>query len=422
MRKLLLMNRTHEVCVVEYDTDYHRIAGIVELREGADRGPLGVLTSESTSYGPGSVSEGEDTGRGPLDVPASEDTIRRRLIEWWGSRRIPDSRPGIEKNLKALSLSSTRELTEYNHGLSLSDQYWMKDCDDETRWQDINFFNNPFDDRVGKLLFGGMTNASESRGNILQTQEYDLHVPDNTSDGNLPKRWAILGGIRSLIKGGSFLEQEPYNEIIACDLYSRLLDSHEFVPYRLFEDSGAICSLCPNMLSDEEEYVPALYVDRLLPYREGEGSYEHYIRCCEHLGIADAEVCLSKMLACDYLLANFDRHYRNFGIIRNVESLECRMAPLFDSGSSLWCNKRTLSEGSLAYTSLPFVGDPLLQVKLVRDYSWFLPEKLRSFSASMITTLSEGPLRAYGMRLITIEDAIDERIDMLVDSANSLGL
>ena len=78
-----------------------------------------------------------------------------------------------------------------HHGLSLSDQYWMKDCDDEKRWQDIDFFNNPFDDRVGKLLFGGMTGASVPQEYDLQPQGYDLRAPGNTSDGNLPKRWAI---------------------------------------------------------------------------------------------------------------------------------------------------------------------------------------------------------------------------------------
>ncbi len=45
------------------------------------------------------------------------------------------------------------------------------------------------------------------------------------------------------------------------------------------------------------------------------------------------------MLTLDYIIANGDRHYNNFGFIRNAETLEWQgLAPIFDSGASLWHN------------------------------------------------------------------------------------
>lgn len=41
-------------------------------------------------------------------------------------------------------------------GLSLSDQYWIRPAGMDTlRWEDLNFFHNDFDERLGKALFTG---------------------------------------------------------------------------------------------------------------------------------------------------------------------------------------------------------------------------------------------------------------------------
>jgi hypothetical protein len=382
---------------VEYNTDAHFITRIAELCNGAAHGPIGIFSADGVAAD--------------------------RLSSWWGSRSIPQSRPYIANSLNTLGLSTPLELPEFNHGLSLSDQYWMKAPGSQINWQDINYFHNDFSAAVGELLFGSRSATSETgsqiaTGNQALDLKLDLNIPDNTSDGVQPKRWMIIDKVRCLVKGGGFLNQEPYNELIATRLYQRLLQPDEYVPYALHKDEGkdsdGICSLCPNMLADDEEFVPAAYIDLILPYADGEDSLNHYLRCCRHLGV-DAHASLSKMLVCDYLLANHDRHYRNFGLIRNVDSLSWRLAPLFDSGSSLWCDVRSLRPDNLGYRSYPFIGDPLLQLELVRDYSWYDPERLVGFTAELVGILKEGALHDYGMRLITIEDAIDERIDKLVD-------
>lgn len=87
------------------------------------------------------------------------------------------------------------------------------------------------------------------------------------------------------------------------------------------------------------------------------------------------------MIVCDDVLANRDRHFRNFGIVRNVETLACRPAPLFDASSSLWCNvdDAMLSRGEHGFTSRQFYENPARQLLLVEDFSWFDAVKIEGF-------------------------------------------
>ncbi|MCL2323822.1 MAG: excisionase, partial [Oscillospiraceae bacterium] len=67
--------------------------------------------------------------------------------------------------------------------------------------------------------------------------------------------------------------------------------------------------------------------------------FSHLLRCCDYLGIPDVRASLNKMLVLDYIIANEDRHYTNFGFIRSAETLKWYgTAPIFDSVTSLWHN------------------------------------------------------------------------------------
>ena len=46
------------------------------------------------------------------------------------------------------------------------------------------------------------------------------------------------------------------------------------------------------------------------------------------------------MFLVDYILMNTDRHMKNFGVIRNVNTLKWeRTAPIFDTGQSMQCDR-----------------------------------------------------------------------------------
>lgn len=67
------------------------------------------------------------------------------LNSWFKGRGIPTWRQNIEKLLEKLNVVSPIELLNKAYGLSLSDQYWIKDDQQKLKWKDINFFMNDFE-------------------------------------------------------------------------------------------------------------------------------------------------------------------------------------------------------------------------------------------------------------------------------------
>ena len=192
--------------------------------------------------------------------------------------------------------------------------------------------------------------------------------PDNTSDGWLRKKWIIANGKRYLMKGGSgFMKQEPFNEVVASAIMRRLNIPH--IPYTLTFENGKPYSLCENFVTPDTELIPAWRVRETLEKDNQDSNLSHLLRCCETLGIPDVRAGLDKMLVLDYIISNEDRHYNNFGFIRNAETLEwLGVAPVFDSGTSLWYN--TPRVGSQV-ESKPFRNNHAEQIRLVEDFSWF---------------------------------------------------
>ena len=149
------------------------------------------------------------------------------------------------------------------------------------------------------------------------------------------------------------------------------------------------------MLEDDEELISAHQVTYALEFDADTSLYEHFITCCETLGIMDARERMSEILICDYILANHDRHMRNFGVIRNVNTLECRMAPIFDSGSCLWNTVDVLNRWENTYRSKPFDHIPERQLALVDKWDWYdlSSEKSEQLIDFIKNTLSGGPLK-----------------------------
>ena len=66
------------------------------------------------------------------------------LNSWFKNRGIPAWRQNIEKLLEKLNVTSPIELLNKAYGLSLSDQYFIKEEGQNLKWEDINFFMNDF--------------------------------------------------------------------------------------------------------------------------------------------------------------------------------------------------------------------------------------------------------------------------------------
>ena len=125
-------------------------------------------------------------------------------------------------------------------------------------------------------------------------------------------------------------------------------------------------------------------------------NYAEYVEVCNELGVADIERQLAKMIVCDFLTANIDRHDMNLGLIRDSETLQfVGVAPLFDNGRGFYYSAQRESDfGSRPFfhTSHPFSEYPSSQLALVRDYSWFDARKLDGFEDEIVETLSRNEL------------------------------
>ena len=295
---------------------------------------------------------------------------RYLLDRWWTGRSIPASRSGIEITLVDLNLRTTTALALKAHGLSLSDHYWVKKVDSDLKWESVNFYQNSFSTDIGEILFG---KAPQLNINLIS--------PDNTSDGWLKKKWIIAGGKRLLMKAGSGdFQQEPLNEVVACAIMKRLGINH--VPYHLLFEDEMPYSLCETFANTNTELVSTWYVINALKRENHHSPYDHLLKCCNTLNIPGALEGIDKMLALDYIIANTDRHYNNFGFIRNPDTLEwLGFAPIYDSGTSLWHNTQFIGASARRErTAKPFKNTHAEQIKLVESLHWLNPAQLEGIA------------------------------------------
>ena len=90
----------------------------------------------------------------------------------------------------------------------------------------------------------------------------------------------------------------------------------------LVQQGNSVFSACPNMLKEDEELISAFDIIQSRKKPKSQNDYQFLVSCLKDLGLKNVEESLCKMFTCDYILANKDRHWRNFGVIRNAETLE----------------------------------------------------------------------------------------------------
>ena len=302
-----------------------------------------------------------------------------RLNSWWQGRAIPASRDGLKQILQAYDIETTTKLSARSLGLSLSDQYWIKPAGSDIEWQDVNFFTNDFSNDLGDAFFS----RGSSKPNISPM------TPDASSNGWLKKKWTIIDGERYLAKAGSVpLLQQPYNEVAASQIMQLLGIEH--VEYRLvIEEDRPLC-LCKNFVDTETEFVPANLIRNVLLKSKNDNEYTHFLKCAEKLQIFNAKEYLNSLMTIDFLIENTDRHYGNFGFIRNVNTLKfVGAAPVFDSGTSLWCEALNSEIGSWQKV-MPFKETHKEQIRLVDSFD-INPNELEKVSEIVKTVLSSSP-------------------------------
>ena len=301
-----------------------------------------------------------DTDHFPVGATATAPS----LYDWWINRNIPASREGVKRYFRENKISGVSEFALTTYGLSLSDQYWIvPEKEAHIAWESVNFFDNEF--AHGK-----------SHAFVLEAKGI---TPDRATSGQLPKRWVIEDGTRFLIKRGTPNEYlEAYNEKIGSIVCKHLGINH--VDYDVVAESdivsvNTVSSKCACFIDRDTELVTASQLLEARPYA-GDNLYRHFVNCFQEAGVPKAGAKIDEMLVLDYIIANTDRHYWNFGLIRNADTLETiSFAPLYDFGNSMWhrtdIDKIVPGMDVISYSSNPFNASHKEQIKNVSDFSWF---------------------------------------------------
>lgn len=311
--KCILMNKNQKIMLIEYNS-YNVISKIYEIYN-IKYAPLIVFTNFKNK----------------------NSDLTNILNIWFRKRKIPNERKDLEKLLDKLGVSSSVELLNKSYGLSLSDQYWLKDVNSDVKWENINFFTNDFEYEA--YLDASLDSSSKS---IVSLDKNIFKSPNNTTDGMLQKGWIIESGKRVLVKGTyTSSKEEPINEYLASQICKRL--GFDYCNYEVeWSDKTKLISKCNDFINENEELISAYDIYNSEKKQNNISDYEFYIQILEKHNVPNARENMENLFILDYLMLNNDRHLKNFGIICNVNTLKWeKVAPIFDTGESMQCDKYT---------------------------------------------------------------------------------
>ena len=290
------------------------------------------------------------------------DIVVAKLRRWVETRMIPGGRQEKEYIQKIIGCS-VRAAVQKNKHLNLTDCYWLKQ--DETQlcsWSDINYHANGFSQQLAESIL---------RGDAGQVQ--DIRTPDLTTDGILKKTWVISDGVPSLIKFGNIGPNADgrnllsANEVAACRIAEMIGIKHaDYQAIELAIPHSMACITPCFIHPPHEEFVTAHQISE--EYRlDGDQLYLWFVK-------AGMQQEVDKMILFDHIIHNTDRHERNFGVIRNPDTLEITgFAPLFDSGSSFgWNYSPELHDMG---ETKPFRGSRMDQLKLLKSMNTPIPDE-----------------------------------------------
>ena len=267
----------------------------------------------------------------PELIPIYVDS-KRAMADWWSMRAIPMSikRDSDRQFMRANDISTKEQFALKNLGLSLSDCYWIRPEKSETRFKDVNFYENPFDkidltSRASLTLAKGLT-------------------PLATTTGQMRKYWHIKNGKRILTKVSEKRlegQLQCINEAFGHELHVRQ-QKYGAVPYSLeFNADKSVRSVsCPAFTSVDVEYVPMINMieEKHVYFTRGTKLKNAIIDNCVKSGMEKSSVIdfFDYLAAMDFIMSNKDRHLNNFGLLRDSNTLEyIGFAPIFDSGNSM---------------------------------------------------------------------------------------
>lgn len=235
---------------------------------------------------------------------------------WVSNRSSAKHRSHVNKILEMCGGKTKSGFIALTHCLSLTDTLWVKSDRENVTWQQVNLYENNFDEVVSKLSFDG---------NGLFGIQMSTTSPELTTDGAYDKCWLNEKDGIHLIKtgstGGRNTGLEPYGEVLASQVFEKLCNS---VKYSLRRFDGKVVSDCKLFTNQDFGYKPiSIFLKPGVKYGLAE-TLEIYREF-------DCEDTFKRMIVADCITLNSDRHFGNFGFLVNNNTFERTVLnPCFD--------------------------------------------------------------------------------------------
>lgn len=320
------------------------------------------------------------------------------IHRWLHDRTIPATRQGLSNHIPTVD---TFALMLDNLGLSLTDGYWLNPVGSGYTWESVNLYSNAFRDPIPLDLESTFVSIANKTN----------FIPSASLRGDLQKKWLIdKDGIRIIVKGNySDTCVQSISEVLASDIYSRQSYQIEFAPYSFLEIESngkkIVGCKCPNFTTEDLEFIPAIDIVNSMKCPNDKNYFQFYLELLEQHDI-DCREFYDMMLMVDFVISNTDRHFNNFGILRDSNTLQwVKPAPVFDSGNSMFYN--------LAHVP---TGANLLDIAVTSFYKKEV-KLLSQVKNRGLLKIAELPTVEYVFALLGTDDTLDQnRKEALVEA------
>ena len=341
----------------------------------------------------------------PQELPVITDRDGRYISSWLNDRAIPSGRKELQSLLKKAGCETPQEYLVKNLALGLTDCYWL--CPSsipELKWEDVNLFTHTghimkFHDGNGRAYYN--SSSAAVNGSLPKQAKYEKN------------KWVL----EKYDERGSGEGLRNINEAFASLLHQKQ-GFQEYVQYDLtFKDGVCDSCQCDYFTDEEHEFISAYDTADHYTFAGGKEELKKFEDTCVNHGLNGKYVSdfMDYQIITDFLLTNTDRHWGNFGILRNPDTLEfISMAPIFDSGTSMVWNdpyvRNRLSLLRLETTGIEKMQQD--QLALVKNKSVVKTDLLPSKQETQEFYVSRGVSEEHAEQ---IADCFQMKCDMVME-------
>lgn len=233
------------------------------------------------------------------------------LEEWLRSRAIDSHRTNSRLLKKVLRLSAYDDMQTVLsvHAATITDTYWVRLLGEELTWEQVRFKENMFD----RLALYGDPDSFDHPSSP---------TPELTNTGSFEKCWRLIDGRWWMYKSGDELER--FSELFIYHLGREL-----GFDMALYEADGKYVRSLDFTHGATVNFEP---MEGLVGGDEGyQRSFDVLMDIFEELAAQ-----YLRLIYLDSLCFNMDRHTRNYGVLRDVQSGRIiALAPNYDNNIAL---------------------------------------------------------------------------------------